>query len=279
MICGYCRTRNSEEDHRCTRCGRRLHHAAPRPAPDTYPVVRGAAARALNTEQTEVAQTATDVARVEPPSGVVPAIQASLFGPQAVPRVLEMPVPRVEKRVQTAPRVTRRGDAAAGQQSLDLLPAQIETRSPDAVVQCAAPVAPLVLRALAAAVDTAIIACALGVLLGTMIAAGVDIVLRDKAVAGYYGAAACLVVLLYKGFFLLANADSIGVRALRMRVVNFDGHKPTAQQRLLRFGGGCISVLAATLGLLWSLVDEESLTWHDHISKTFPTATPVDSRR
>ena len=25
------------------------------------------------------------------------------------------------------------------------------------------------------------------------------------------------------------------------------------------------------LGLVWALVDEENLTWHDHISKTFPT--------
>jgi len=23
--------------------------------------------------------------------------------------------------------------------------------------------------------------------------------------------------------------------------------------------------------LVWALVDEENLTWHDHISKTFPT--------
>jgi len=29
-------------------------------------------------------------------------------------------------------------------------------------------------------------------------------------------------------------------------------------------------------GLLWSLADEESLAWHDHISRTFPT--PRDSR-
>ena len=28
---------------------------------------------------------------------------------------------------------------------------------------------------------------------------------------------------------------------------------------------------SAGLGLLWSLADEESLTWHDHMSKTFPT--------
>jgi hypothetical protein len=25
------------------------------------------------------------------------------------------------------------------------------------------------------------------------------------------------------------------------------------------------------MGLIWALVDEDSLTWHDHISSTFPT--------
>jgi hypothetical protein len=30
-------------------------------------------------------------------------------------------------------------------------------------------------------------------------------------------------------------------------------------------------LLAAGTGLIWALVDEDSLTWHDHISGTFPT--------
>jgi hypothetical protein len=34
---------------------------------------------------------------------------------------------------------------------------------------------------------------------------------------------------------------------------------------------GFLSLAAGGLGLLWALVDEETLTWHDHISKTFPT--------
>jgi hypothetical protein len=29
--------------------------------------------------------------------------------------------------------------------------------------------------------------------------------------------------------------------------------------------------VSTIIGLLWSLVDEESLTWQDHISRTFPT--------
>jgi hypothetical protein len=34
--------------------------------------------------------------------------------------------------------------------------------------------------------------------------------------------------------------------------------------------GSCLSV-CSVVGLLWSLVDEESLAWQDHISGTFPT--------
>jgi hypothetical protein len=31
------------------------------------------------------------------------------------------------------------------------------------------------------------------------------------------------------------------------------------------------------LGIVWALLDEEHLTWHDHISKVFPT--PIDVPR
>jgi uncharacterized RDD family membrane protein YckC len=56
-----------------------------------------------------------------------------------------------------------------------------------------------------------------------------------------------------------------------LRLLNFDGRPPTREQRMLRLGASFLSVLSAGLGLLWALVDEESLTWHDHISQTFPT--------
>jgi hypothetical protein len=54
-------------------------------------------------------------------------------------------------------------------------------------------------------------------------------------------------------------------------LVNFDGQKPTQRQRFQRLASGFLSLFAAGLGLLWALVDEETLTWHDHISRTFPT--------
>jgi hypothetical protein len=57
----------------------------------------------------------------------------------------------------------------------------------------------------------------------------------------------------------------------RLRLTNFDGFPAEPGQRALRFLGTCLSMATCGAGLLWALVDEESLTWQDHISKTFPT--------
>lgn len=222
---------------------------------------------------------APQLAPTAPPEHAAPqpaaVFQGSLFGPQAVPRVLDMPEPRVEKRAAPQKRAAKRGQAGTLQQSLDLLPSPIETGlrvSGDTVIQCSARVAPLVLRALAAALDASMVLCALGLLLATLTFGGVEVVIKDRTSMIVFGIAAGSVGLLYKVLFVIANGDTVGVRALRMRVVNFDGRRPTTRQRLYRFAAGWLSVLAAMLGLLWALVDEESLTWHDHVSKTFPTA-------
>ena len=42
--------------------------------------------------------------------------------------------------------------------------------------------------------------------------------------------------------------------------------------RIQRMLGGVVSVLSLGIGLAWGLLDEEHLTWHDHISRTFPAA-------
>ena len=38
-----------------------------------------------------------------------------------------------------------------------------------------------------------------------------------------------------------------------------------------RMAGGLLSVISVGLGLLWAVFDEDRLTWHDHVSRTFPT--------
>jgi hypothetical protein len=54
--------------------------------------------------------------------------------------------------------------------------------------------------------------------------------------------------------------------------VDFDGREPDRDRRGMRQVAGLLSLISAGLGLVWALVDEEKLTWHDHISKTFPTS-------
>jgi uncharacterized RDD family membrane protein YckC len=76
---------------------------------------------------------------------------------------------------------------------------------------------------------------------------------------------------LYRLLWCLGNGDSPGMRFAGLRLVDFDGRAPSREQRLLRQLVTLLSTLSAGLGLVWALVDEESLTWHDHISKTFPS--------
>jgi uncharacterized RDD family membrane protein YckC len=78
-------------------------------------------------------------------------------------------------------------------------------------------------------------------------------------------------VIFYEILWCLAGGDSAGMRWARLTLVDFDGQRPHRKQRFYRLASGVLSLLAAGIGLLWALVDEETLTWHDHISKTFPT--------
>jgi uncharacterized RDD family membrane protein YckC len=200
------------------------------------------------------------------------AYQASLFGPQEVLKTKEQPPVRKQHNPNPAPRVRR--DRTA-QQSLDFTshaatPRALKT-SVDAAIYCNAPVAMTSHRVMAAAIDTSIGFIALGAFLLTVHFGGLDIELSNRTIPIYIGIA-LVIALFYKALYCIGNGDTPGVRWTGLRLLNFDGHKPTRRQRFHRLAGGCISVIASGLGLLWALCDEEHLTWHDHMSKTFPTS-------
>ena len=83
------------------------------------------------------------------------------------------------------------------------------------------------------------------------------------------------VVALYQLFWVLADGDTPGLQLARLRLVDFDGRPATRKARLFRVASSWLSAAPAGLGLLWALLDEEALTWHDQISKTFPTPVYV----
>jgi len=77
--------------------------------------------------------------------------------------------------------------------------------------------------------------------------------------------------LFYKLLWTFAGLDTIGMRSAGLRLVDFDGNPPAHERRYHRLFGSMISVLAAGIGLIWVFLDQDCLTWHDHISSTFPT--------
>jgi uncharacterized RDD family membrane protein YckC len=85
-----------------------------------------------------------------------------------------------------------------------------------------------------------------------------------------FGGALLLIGFAYSLLPAIACTETPGMRWARLRLTTFDGFPLEPRQRVMRMLGSCLSVCTA-VGLLWSLVDEESLAWQDHISGTFPT--------
>ena len=140
----------------------------------------------------------------------------------------------------------------------------------EAVIYCDAPVALPVHRIIAAAVDASLVLIGLGVFVGTFLLCGGDVVLGKQNIPFFAGVALVLAIF-YRFLWCLAAGDTPGMRFAGLRLVNFDGRSPDREQRGLRQVASLLSFLSVGLGLIWALVDEENLTWHDHISKTFPT--------
>jgi uncharacterized RDD family membrane protein YckC len=133
---------------------------------------------------------------------------------------------------------------------------------------CAAPVALPEHRAIAAFLDFSMISIALCLLLLPLVFTPAGDLLTMEALPVVI-TAALLLGFAYKMLWVMLETDSPGMRWSSVRVLNFDGQRPSREQRVARLFAGALSFLAAGLGLVWALADEESLTWHDHISKTF----------
>jgi uncharacterized RDD family membrane protein YckC len=146
----------------------------------------------------------------------------------------------------------------------------------EAVIYCEAPVATSLHRAVAGALDWAMVLIGYGLFLATYLLMGGEISL-DRLNLMVFGGALLLLAFTYGCVFAIACSETPGMRWTHLRITTFDGFRPELRQRLLRFAGSCLS-LCTVVGLLWSLADEESLTWQDHISRTFPTPRELDSQ-
>jgi uncharacterized RDD family membrane protein YckC len=297
MECRYCQAANADDDHRCRRCGRRLRLGPVYTGSSAAaPVLHQGAAPALHDRPTPVLRdrlvlqavetngpTSRTASRTEPHRTPEPSAprrsvtyQPSLFTSRELPLVVQFEtiapslVPPAPRHPQPSAPRQRRRKIIPGQQALEFTHAARSSKPADAVIYCDARVAIPAHRAMAAALDASMIVMALAVFGIVFRLAGGVFVFNAKTAPIFLGVTAGIVIF-YRLLWCLANGDTIGQKWTRLRLVNFDGQPPTRGQRLYRTASGFLSLMAGGIGLLWSLVDEETLTWHDHISKTFPT--------
>jgi uncharacterized RDD family membrane protein YckC len=308
MNCQHCQTWILDDDHRCSRCGRRVRfrhmpsESFRSASSESFPVSSGATARAYDFAHQpapssppifipdEVAERAQQALFANPnPDRVIsfeslttPAERQSIRArgadlgrtseavrPEPVKQAAARPDPLKQAKVEL-PRAPGRKKATMTQQSLELFGAEEVMAAPQSHIICDAPVAPAMLRLEAAMIDAALMFCPIVAGLAFFFYEGGQLPF-DKHLVPFWMAAVLTVPVLYKTMWACANRDSIGMAYTGLRLVDFDGNPPSVERRYQRLLGSFISVLAAGIGLVWALVDEDALAWHDHISNTFPT--------
>ena len=275
MTCSYCGSRNREGEHRCGLCGRRPGDtltgeslvprtvgalaAMPRPAPQSQASVR----------------VAPNLAR---------AIQRPLqFSEQAAKVVAfesyAAPPPPPAKPPSRAP-ARRKPRVSPDQGSLEFLPAAAAKprtlgTSVEAVIYCDAPVCTPAHRFLASVLDGSMVLIGFGLFLLAFYLAGGEFA-ASKLSAWVFGGMLLLIAISYRLFWAIAGTESAGMRWLHLRLITFEGFPPERKHFLIRFAISCLCLGVG--GLLWSVMDEESLAWPDHASRTFPTPWEMESR-
>ncbi len=145
-------------------------------------------------------------------------------------------------------------------------------------VLCEHPVAPLLLRGMAGALDLAVVTVATGVFFATFHIMGGALHFNHKA--GVATASAAAILFAFYFFVYIAYAsETPGLQWIGLRVLDYDGEAPRAWQRVTRAIGMILSAAALGLGYVWAFADEEGLTWHDRMSKTFIARDPRYQQR
>jgi uncharacterized RDD family membrane protein YckC len=261
MHCKYCGFNNGEDDHRCLRCGRRIGMAVAAPAGFS-------GANALAVAPGFAPNETQDFS----PIPDAPA-QSALFAP-SVHKVIPFPAAPPAKQVKPHVKTERHLRPPVEQTSLDFVssaPAQrvLKTDVP-AQIYCNRPVATPAHRFVAGAMDAAMLVMGFGLFVGICQLTGTGfgtgkmfwamLALSFTLIAGFYGL-----------IFALTGRETAGMHWTDLQLVTFDGFPVDGRSRAARVASTWLSFCSGGLGLVWALADEETLTWQDHISKTFPT--------
>ena len=140
------------------------------------------------------------------------------------------------------------------------------------------PVAPIEERRLSGLIDAACLLFACGGFLALFGSLGGHFAF-SKLNAAVYATAFAIVYLQYFALFTVFGGTTPGMMLRGLRVVDFSGEEASPRQLLLRAAGYMLSAGTFFLGFIWVQWDEDELTWHDRISRTYLSSaeTAADS--
>ena len=175
--------------------------------------------------------------------------------------------------VTPAPSPALKKKPTAQQTALDFLEAAPQQRTlrneVPAQIYCEQTVAAPMHRFVASCVDAALITVAFGIFVAICQAFGSGFG-TGRTFWIVLGAAYALISVFYGLIFAMTGRETAGMRGAGLQLITFDGLPVEGSARAVRVAATMLSFCSGGLGLVWALADEENLTWHDHISKTFP---------
>ena len=136
------------------------------------------------------------------------------------------------------------------------------------------PVASIEERRGAAFVDAACLAFAYGGFLALFGSLGGHFTFSKLSAAVCFFTFA-FVYIQYFGLFTVFGGTTPGMMLRGLQVASFSGESPTSKQYMLRALGYMLSAGTLFLGFLWAIWDEDALTWHDRLSRTYLTSPDI----
>jgi uncharacterized RDD family membrane protein YckC len=126
-------------------------------------------------------------------------------------------------------------------------------------------------RVCAGLLDASIVLFAVGVFVTIVSRTGVPTP-HDKTAFLLALVVPCLFWSIYQYLFLVYSGATPGARMARLQLVTFDGERVRRRARRARALAMVLSSLSLGLGLIWALLDEDTLCWHDRITRTYVVA-------
>lgn len=123
-------------------------------------------------------------------------------------------------------------------------------------------------RLLATSVDALILALALSAFAAIFLRFSPIVHGSTPLLARAAALVAVLLWMVYQFVFIVYTGSTPGLRAARVTLANLDNSAAPRRMRRWRVLASFLSAFSAGLGYLWCFVDQDSLCWHDRITRT-----------